>query len=60
MLTNSTRKLCFDVETIDDTELELTEYATLSLCFKEDTNISGPLPMTNIHIIDNDSKYDLL
>ena len=58
-LTNSTRKVCFEVMINDDTDLEQSEWATLSLHIFCGTNTSVVHPLTNILILDNDSKSSL-
>ena len=55
-LTNTTRKVCFEVMINDDMELEQSEWATLSLHIDCGTNTSVVHPLTNILILDNDSK----
>ena len=55
-LTNSTRKVCFEVMINDDTDLEQSEWATLSLHIICGINTSVVHPLANILILDNDSK----
>ena len=56
-LTDSTRKLCFDVVATDDMELELSEFASFFLLIEYGINITVERSMTTITILDNDSMY---
>ena len=54
-LTVTTQKLCFDVEAIDDMEVEHTEFAIFFLYIENAINITVERSMTTITLLDNDS-----
>ena len=56
LLNNTQRRVCIDLPVYDDTALEQSEWATLSVIIDYATNTSVVRPVTNIRIDDNDGK----
>ena len=56
LLSNTQRRVCIDLPVYDDTALEQSEWATLSVTIDYATNTSVVRPVTNIRIDDNDGK----
>ena len=53
LLNNTQRRVCIDLPVYDDTALEQSEWATLSVIIDYATNTSVVRPVTNIRIDDN-------
>jgi len=53
LLNNTQRRVCIDLPVYDDTALEQSEWATLSVTIFYATNTSVVRPVTNIRIDDN-------
>ena len=58
-LNNTQRRVCIELPVYDDTALEQSEWATLSVIIDYATNTSVVRPVTNVRIDDNDSKSQM-